>query len=93
MTLPIYMSKEYMERDAERPTKEQLEEYHNFLEEMMKDRAFWGKLDGPTRQAMFVCRDTLCFVLGHNNRSMEQNVQTWVNGYMRFKGINTTFLN
>ncbi len=88
------MSKDYIERDAERPEKEKLDEYHNFLEEMMKDRDFWMRLDKPTQQAMFVCRDTLCFVLGHNkNRSMEQNIQTWVNGYMSYKGISRSHPN
>ena len=93
MTIPLYESEESKERSKGRPTEAEINEYHDFIEEMMKDKKFWNRLNAPTQQAMLICRDCLCFVLGHENESMRINIQTWANGYMQHQGVDSSYPN
>ena len=88
----LYQSDEDRERSGDRPTHIELQEYHDFIEVMIES-GFWATRDHMTQQAMVVCRDTLCYVLGHENKVLAENIQMWAEQYHKFAGISDQFPN
>ena len=88
----IFQSEESHERSGNRPTHYEMEEYHDFIEEMLKS-GFWDAQDGMTQQAMLVVRDVLCWVLGHDNDAVPENLNNWANAYKSNNGLRDSFPN
>jgi hypothetical protein len=62
-------------------------------EEMMEDEDYWNGLPHDTRQALFVVRDTLCWLLGHDNDAFALNIRKWVEQYSEHRGLGPRFDN
>ncbi len=89
---PMYQSDQDHERDEGRPTKYEMQEYHDFLEDMM-DSSFWDDVPVPTQQAVVISRDMLCWALGHKNQAFAQNIRMWAETYKGQSGWQDKFIN
>jgi len=88
----MFQSNESHERSGTRPTQYEIEQYHDFIEDMLHS-GFWDAQDTLTQQAMLVCRDVLCWILGHENDSMATNMRNWSDGYKKSTGFRDNFPN
>lgn len=88
----MFQSDESHERSSNRPTHYEMEQYHDFIEEILAS-GFYDVQDNMTQQAMLIVRDVLCWVLGHDNPSMETNLKNWSNAYKKSGGLRDHYPN
>ena len=74
------------------PTAYEREEYHDFLDEFIESSLF-DDLNKETQQAVLVCRDTLCWTLGHENGAFENNLKAWSDYFKDHYDIGDSFNN
>ncbi len=75
-----------------RPTEYEQQEYHDFLERFMSSQCYQG-LPAETKLAVVVCRDTLCWTLGHANETFATNMRSWGSYFTDQHGWHDTFNN
>lgn len=79
--------------DGLRPNAHEAEAYHDMLEEIIKDDEFWNDQEPETQQAMLICRDCMCWVLGHDNEAVAANLAKWADAWRNFNGYAQRFDN
>ena len=74
------------------PTKHEREEYHNFLEALMMSELY-PQLPEETQFSIALCRDVLCWTLGHENGTFEKNLIHWSEHFKAYFDKSDSFLN
>lgn len=78
--------------EVPKPTLYEREEYHDFLERFMASD-FFEALPNDTQLAVIVCRDTLCWTLGHENETFALNMGSWSEYFKNHHGKQDSFRN
>lgn len=75
------------------PTRFERDEYHDFLETFIASE-FFDSLPEETKTAVQICRDTLCWTLGHeNSTTFETNIMMWSEYFKDQLGLHDSFNN